>query len=42
VEKSTMKNPASTWVTAVPTSVTRVRMPLSPVCSVIASWMPLM
>ena len=34
-----MKKPASTWPTAVPTSVTRLRMPLSPDCSLIASWM---
>ena len=34
-----MKKPASTWPTAVPTSVTRLRMPPSPDCSLIASWM---
>ena len=34
-----MKKPASTWPTAVPTSVTRLTMPLSPDCSLIASWM---
>ena len=37
-----MKKPASTWPTAVPTSVTRLTMPPSPDCSLIASWMLLM
>ena len=38
VENSTMKKPASTWPTAVPTSVTRRETPPSLDWSVIASW----
>ena len=33
-----MKKPATTWPTAVPTSVTRVTTPLLPVVSVTAPW----
>ena len=38
VENSTMKKPARTWPTAVPTSVTWPTTPPSWCCSVIASW----
>ena len=38
VENSTMKKPARTWPSAVPTSVTRVRIAPLVGCSVIASW----